>query len=681
MILDENAEKVYTVKAKHFETFCKITGGQVCMNFLYDRQSAPNEVFAPTTCYLLGNGLGGYSSMTGVFSAPRADQGILVAAVTAPNERICLAHRLREILDIGGKRYFLSTQEFADGSPAEDGFLRLSRFSYEYIPEWEYEIAGIRMRRQCAMAYGENTVAVLYTAENTTDTAATFSVSPFFKFAPKETALTAKKMLSLSGNSVTDGTYTLYIHTNASLSSAEPQWQWLSYPEDAKDGRPEKGLCGSCCEMTWTLPPKSSRALELVLSDRSQTKDALSILRDETERLKALAENCGFSHPIARQLALSADAYIANRDSTGGKTILAGYPLFSDWGRDTMIALPGCALSTGRYEEAKSILRTFLACEKDGLVPNLFPEGGNEPMYNTVDAALLLIDCIWQYLLRQEDPAFLRQAWPVMKRIIHFYQTGTHHGIGMDDDGLIFAGQGYDQVTWMDVRINDILPTPRHGKPVEINAYWYNALRIMAALAPQMNEDGSAYTALAEKVKRSFSEKFYMADKGYLKDVISGTAADNQLRCNQIWALSMSFTMLEPCQEQRILQAVTDHLLTDRGLRTLSPEDPQYHPHYGGSQFDRDMAYHQGTVWVFPMGAYWRAYLRLRGNTAEAAGEVRQALDKLFPMLRQGCAGQLPEIYDGDRPYVGKGCFAQAWSVGEMLRIYEEIEKIESSEN
>ena len=651
------------------------------MNLLYDRKNSVSLLREQTTCYLLTNGLGGYSSMTGVFSTPRADQGILVAAVTAPNERISLVHRLQETLDIGGNTCFLSTQEFADGTAPEDGLRRLTQFSFEYIPHWEYEIDGIRVERQCAMAYGSNTAAVLYTAENPTDTTAALSVSPYFKFAPKETALTEEKTFLLSGNSVTDGTYTVYIHTNGTLSATVPQWQCLSYPEDAKDGRPDRGLAGACCAITAQIPPKSSASLEIVFSDHSQKASAAEILQTHMHRLQKLEESSSFAHPIARQLAVSADAYIAHRKSTGGKTILAGYPLFSDWGRDTMIALPGCTLATGRYEDTKSILRTFLAYEKDGLVPNLFPEGGCEPMYNTVDAALLLIDCVWQYLLRQDDREFLQEAWPVMKRIIHCYQNGTHHGIGMDEDGLIFAGQGLDQVTWMDVRINDILPTPRHGKPVEINAYWYNSLRIMAELAPRMNEDDSAYTALAEKVKVSFAEKFYMADKGYLKDVLSGTATDEQLRCNQIWALSMPFTMLEPWQEKRVLQAVTDHLLNECGLRTLSPEDPQYHPYYGGSQFDRDMAYHQGTTWVFPMGAYWRAYLRINGRTPDTACQVKLALDKLLPMLQQGCAGQLPEIYDGDRPYIGKGCFAQAWSVGEMLRVYEDIQRIETSEN
>ena len=247
----------------------------------------------------------------------------------------------------------------------------------------------------------------------------------------------------------------------------------------------------------------------------------------------------------------------------------------------------------------------------------------------------------------------------------------------MDEDGLIYAGQGLDQVTWMDVCVQGILPTPRHGKPVEINAYWYNALRIMDPLSETLNCDKKDFAELAEQVKASFIQKFYMPEKGYLKDVISGTDADDQIRCNQIWALSMPFTMLSAAQEKRVLETVCKHLYTPYGLRTLSPEDPQYHPYYGGEQLKRDMAYHQGTTWVFPMGAYYRAYLKVHGNTPEAVETVKVGLANIKTMMRQGCAGQLPEIYDGDNPAEGKGCFAQAWSVGEILRVYEQIQKIE----
>jgi len=644
------------------------------MDFLYDYQQKKGR---EQECCLLWNGLGGYSSVTGEFGAPRADQGILVAAVKAPNERISLVHRLREQLLSGEKSWWLSTQAFADGTEEEDGWRQQTAFCWERGPRWQYGAGGVKLLRQCAMGWERNTVAVLYRVENPTRETCTLEITPFFKFAPKEAALEAPKLLKMTDNRVCCDGYTLHIQTDGKLECLPESWQVLAYPEDTKDGRPEKGLAGTCCRVMLTVGPGRTESFQLVFSMEQEETSGWELLQEQARRFEKLENAGGFTDPVARTLAVSADAFIARRDSTKAKTILAGYPLFSDWGRDTMIALPGCTLATGRYEDAKSILRTFLQYEKDGLVPNLFPEGGQEPMYNTVDAALLLIDCLWQYWQATEDPEFVREAWPVLERIVAAYQKGTHYAIGMDEDGLIHAGEGLAQVTWMDVCIQGVLPTPRHGKPVEINAYWYNALKIMETLSPLVDADGSGYGALAEKVKRSFREQFYMEDKGYLRDVLSGTDADEQIRCNQIWALAMPFTMLEREQERKVLQTVKNHLLTDCGLRTLSPEDPQYRGFYGGSQFDRDMAYHQGTVWVFPMGAYYRAYLRLYPREVR---QVKEQLQRLVPMLRQGCAGQLPEIYSGDDPYEGKGCFAQAWSVGEMLRVFDILRKMEGKE-
>ena len=500
-------------------------------------------------------------------------------------------------------------------------------------------------------------------------------MDPFLKFAPKETALEEKKTFAHTPGQVVSGNYTMYIRSDMAEESLPLCWQTLSYDEDAKDGRPEIGLTACCCRFTAEVPAGETASFEVVFSTEQTVPSALELIAAQEKRMKALENSVPFTDPVARQLVLAADAYIARRDSTDGLTILAGYPLFSDWGRDTMIALSGCCLSAGRFEDAKSILRTFLAYEKDGLVPNLFPEGEAKPMYNTVDAALLLIDCVWQYVQRTGDYDFVAEAWPVMERIAHYYQKGTHHSIGMDTDGLIFAGGGLDQVTWMDVCVQGILPTPRHGKPVEINAYWYNALRIMDVFAEKLGADRKDYLALAEQVKTSFLSRFYMEDKGYLKDVISGTKADEQLRCNQIWAVSMPFGMLSAEQERNVVDAVCRHLHTPCGLRTLSPEDPEYRGFYGGDMLSRDMAYHQGTTWVFPMGAYYLAYLKVNGYTAAAKADVRTQLDALEAMMRQGCAGQLPEIYDGDFPTEGKGCFGQAWSVGEMLRVFEMLER------
>ena len=634
-------------------------------------QSLPDVV---SRSFLLWNGLGGYCSLTGKFSATRADHGVLVAAVRAPNERITLVHRLRERLLAEGEELVLSSQNFAEEEP-EDGSFWLEDYSLDEIPVWRYRAGAVSMERTCAMAYGENTVAVMYHVSNAMDIPCTLQVIPYLKFAPKETPLEETRGFLMEDNKVTSNGYSLYIHTDGTLSPYT-DWQGLSYPDDQKDGRPEKGLSWSCCGITVTIPAMSKGSLELVFSTEEKTQSAQQILETEKKRLQELETACKLSDPVAKQLAVGADSYIAKRDSTGGKTILAGYPLFADWGRDTMIALPGCCLATGRYADAKSILQTFLAYEKDGLVPNLFPEGGQEPMYNTVDAALLLIDAVWQYYQRTRDLAFLQEAWPVMGRIIAAYRRGTHHNIGMDSDGLIYAGEGYDQVTWMDVRIDNILPTPRHGKPVEINAYWYNALKVMEHLAPFLGSDGTEYASLAKKAKAAFNRKFYIKEKGYLRDVLSGTDADEQIRCNQIWALSMSFTMLSKERERSVLATVEKHLLTPCGLRTLSPEDPQYHGFYGGSQWNRDMAYHQGTTWVFPMGAYYRACLRILGK--KAIPMVKKQLESIKDMLDEGCAGQLPEIYDGDNPREGKGCYAQAWSVGEMLRVYEMLEQMEN---
>ncbi len=647
------------------------------MRFVYGKQDMPTWESCHGFSFLLTNGLGGYASTTAAFSVPRSDQGILVAAVKVPNERICMVHRLSEMLQLDDRDEYLSTQTFADGRAAEDGFRNLTSFTYDYSPCWNYQVGGVRVERKLCMGWEKNTAAVLYTIENLSPQECTLEVTPALKFAPKEEAVQRldQKFTYRSGR-ITSGDRCLYIHTDGKVERRTPRWQLLAYPEDEKDGRTERGLAATCCTVKLAVKPGKIKRFQIVFSMEPEAADGWEMLRCMEQRQKKLEESCGLTHYVARQLARAADAFIARRDSTNGKTILAGYPLFSDWGRDTMIALSGCCLATKRYDDAKSILRTFLAYEKDGLVPNLFPEGGIEPMYNTVDAALLLIDCVYQYVRRTGDQDFLKEAFPTMQRIISSYTKGTHHAIGMDSDGLIHAGQGLDQVTWMDVCVEGILPTPRHGKPVEINAYWYNALRIMGEFDRSLGGTGKTYDVLANKVKRSFVEQFYMKDKGYLKDVLSGTAADEQLRCNQIWAVSMPFTMLSPAQERSVVDTVFRHLYNGCGLRTLSPEDPEYHGTYGGPQLKRDMAYHQGTTWVFPMGAYYLAYLKTRGNTPEAADTVLSQLETMIPMLREGCAGQLPEIYDGYHPSASKGCFAQAWSVGEILRVYEAIENI-----
>ena len=644
------------------------------MRFIYGRQDAPDRVRAQENCYLLTNGLGGYSTLSGVFSMTRADQGLLVSARTAPNDRVTLLARMQEVLTCGEHHACLSTQDFADDTPAENGWMHFSSLVVEDTPRWAYDVRGVRVTREVAMAFEQNAVALRYTIENRTGADALLTLRPMLLGFEKGHAPEKKWPVSFADGVFTMGDMALHLTASEPVEDETPRYWMQAYMHDAPDGRPEKGLVASCACIRVTAKAGQSAVVTLVASDKSCALSAEEIIAAQKARMAALRAQSGLKDAVALQLVNAADAYIAQRESTSGKTILAGYPFFGDWGRDTMIALTGCCLSTGRYDDARSILRTFLAYEQDGLVPNLFPEGTAEPMYNTVDAALLMVNIIWLYVEKTGDLAFAREAWPVMQRVIHHYRAGTKHGIHMDVDGLICAGEGLDQVTWMDVRVGEILPTPRHGKPVEINAYWYSALRIMDALAVRLGLDQADYAQLAEKVKTSFAQ-FWMEDKRCLRDVISGTSADEQIRCNQIWAVTQPFTMLSPEQERAVVDAVYSHLYTPCGLRTLSPADEQYHGIYAGVQKERDMAYHQGTTWVFPLGAYYLAYLKVHGYTEAAKASVREALLPMEAALREGCTGQLPEIYNGDAPAFSRGCFAQAWSVGEMLRVYEALEK------
>lgn len=650
------------------------------MRFIYGKQDFKTLDRAQENCWLLTNGLGGFSSCTMAGSAARNDHALLMACLQAPNHRYNLVHRISEYLEMGEAKKksgcWISSQEFTGGDREEDGFKYISSFAFRFYPQWLYELRGIRIRKRIGMKHGSNTVALCYDIDNRSREECRFRAVPWMQFVQKGADLGRDRQFTFSRDSVESDGIRLYYQTNGDVKETETVYRELYYAYDACDGRREHGLAAANHRIGIKAAPGQRVRLEIVYSTEPVRETAEEILTGMAARQKELEEQAGFSSRAARTLSRSADQFVAWRESTGGKTILAGYPFFEDWGRDTMIALEGCCLSTGQYETARSILETFMASQKKGLMPNLFPEGGNAPAYNTVDAALLFINSVYQYYRRTKDRDFVRKAYPCMEETVRWYRQGTDFGIRMDGDGLLSAGQDLDQVTWMDVRVGEILPTPRHGKPVEINAYWYNALRVLDELAPLADREGSAYRELAEKVRCSFGEKFWLKEKHCLKDVLSDTAADTQIRCNQIWAVSLPFTMLSPKREQQVVDTVFEKLYTPYGLRTLSMDDEEFKEFYGGSQMDRDMAYHQGTVWVFPLGAYYLAYLKVNGYSREASETVREQMEVLESALREGCIGQLPEIYDGGNPSSSKGCFAQAWSVGEILRVYETLEKM-----
>lgn len=643
------------------------------MKWIYGKQELKNLERGQENCYLLTNGLGGFSSMTMTGSVARNDHALLMACVQAPNHRYNMVHRLKESLCLGEEEIVLSSQEFADGYK-EEGCPYLSSFVFDDMPIWRFLVQGVEIRKEIAMKQGENTVAVRYSIRNRSRKPAELKIVPFYQFTAKGSEPELQQEFQYTESAVISNGMTLYFRTNGILSDTEEIRENYFYSYDACDGRRETGLAKSGHMITKSVQPGEEKILKLVYSMENADQDADAIILEMQTYRKALEAKAGLHREMAKELVKSASQFISRRESTEGSTILAGYPFFEDWGRDTMIALPGVCISTGQYETAKEILRTFAVHERRGLMPNLFPEGGNEPLYNTVDAALLFINCVYLYYQAAGDRVFVQEMYPVMERIIKAYREGTDYGIHMDEDGLIQSGEGLWQVTWMDVRVGDILPTPRHGKPVEINAYWYNALCIMDELA-EAEEKKPAYTQLKEKVKASFVDKFWMNDRKCLKDLVSGTKADTQIRCNQIWAVSLPFTMLDPEKEQQVVETVFEKLYTPYGLRTLEQEDPEFHGLYQGKMEDRDMAYHQGTVWTFPLGAYYLAYLKVNQYSPEAKEIVREQLEVMEAAMREGCIGQLPEIYDGENPTRSKGCFAQAWSVGEILRVYEVLEK------
>jgi predicted glycogen debranching enzyme len=371
---------------------------------------------------------------------------------------------------------------------------------------------------------------------------------------------------------------------------------------------------------------------------------------------------------LAETLTRAADQFLVSRGN--GKTLIAGYHWFSDWGRDTMIALPGLLLTTGKYEIAKSVLAEFVKHVDRGMLPNRFPDAGENPEYNTVDATLWLFEAVRALLDHVDEFTFVReQLYDVLKDIINWHLKGTRYNIHVDSDGLLFSGEPGVQLTWMDAKVGNQVITPRYGKPVEIQALWYNALRVMEGLAEEF-EDYSSQTSfeqMAGQALRSFNEKFWNENASCLFDVVNGEVRDSSIRPNQIIAVSLKHSMLPRDRAERLLRTVDRHLLTPRGLRTLSPSDAQYCGRYEGDGVSRDSAYHQGTVWPWLMGPYFSGYARVFGPKAvKEFGS--QWLSGFEEHLTETCLGQISEIFDGDAPHAPKGCAAQAWSVSEILR-------------
>lgn len=647
------------------------------MKFLYGKKDWKTLNRGQENCYLLTNGLGGYSSLTTIGSNTRNDHALFMGCVVAPNYRYHFITRMDEEVLISGDKVSLSSQEYVNHAKNQMGFVYLNQLEFEHYPIWTYQIDGIEIKKSIIMSYGENTVGIRYLINNNMKSDAKLKLTPQLQFKPKGETLSIDQCFDITDSTIISNGMSLYYKTNGVVTEFATEYtKDLYYGYDARDGREAIGVTASNHRIEISVPAYEEQILDVLYSTNTITISIDEIINQETKRQIDLITQAGIKDEIGKQLVKSADQYIVDRASTGGKTLMAGYPFFADWGRDTMISMVGCCISTKRFEDAKGIFRTFMKYCKKGLMPNMFPEGGNDPLYNTVDASLLFIGAVYEYYLESEDLTFVREAYPIMEDIIKWYKQGTNYHIKMDVDGLIMAGGGLDQVTWMDVRFGDILPTPRHGKPVEINGYWYNDLKILGVFARLLGQEDEVYENLAKLVSQSFSDQFWNEAEDCLKDLVSGESVDNQVRCNQIWAVSQPFSLLDKEKEIKVVNKVYETLYTPYGLRSLSKYDKDFKDVYGGTHFNRDMAYHQGTVWTFPLGAYYLAYLKVNDYSKKAIDKVKEQLLALDPIMREGCIGQIAEIYDGANPTISQGCFAQAWSVSELLRVYAKLEKL-----
>ena len=458
----------------------------------------------------------------------------------------------------------------------------------------------------------------------------------------------------------------------AQPASVELQSDWyrrFTYPVEQERGEDCEEDLFTPFELTFKLH-KGETVHIVVTLDAQPRGDAETLLAGERQRRKAFERELD---PTRRSLLIAADAFIAQRDP-GGATVLAGFPSETDWGRDALVALPGLTLTTGNFAAAKQILHNFSARRERGLIPNVFPEGGEKPEYNSVDAALWFLVATWQFWKASSDDAGTRELLPALRDVVRSYRDGTRFDIFTDRDGLLSAGKPGTQLTWMDIKVAGYVPTPRHGKAVEVNALWLNALRMLSELEEKLAGDIPAagiLRELADQVAGTYVKTFWNAGAGHLYDVVQGDFRDPTIRPNQIFAVSLPHSPLDQSQQQAVLECVTKHLLTPYGLRTLARSHEKYCPRYTGSRWHRDCASHQGSVWPWLIGPYCDAYVRVHGTGKVQRKVIAGLVQGLLAHLEEGGLGSVSEILDGDPPHRPVGCFAQAWSVGELLRIYD----------
>lgn len=635
--------------------------------------------------WLVTNGLGGFACGTLIGANTRRYHGLLTAALKPPTRRFLLVAKIDERIISGGTYYNLGTNHTA-GGVTDEGYTHLQRVVVDPFPEFTYACAQLLVRKMVFMPHGRNATVIMYHVFNGGPNARLVLV-PMVNYRDYHGNTYRGEMefnqepvslgVMVSGR---EGLPPIVIRSGEGEYLASGDWFYgMHYPMEAQRGlNPwEDHFMPGRFEVE--IPAGKETAFAVVVSaGEGPAPEAAEVLLDEEKaRLRELQEQAAIGDAMAGLLVRAADSFLVKRAETGITSIVAGYPWFTDWGRDTMIALPGLTLVTRRYEKAREILTFFGEYVLEGLLPNLFPDDGGEPLYNTVDAALWYVQAVYKYVAYTGDGAFfVETALPVLNNIIGHYVKGTRFGIRMDDDGLIEAGSPGFQLTWMDAKVDELVVTPRYGKAVEINALWYNAVCILEDLCKRFGRDFS-FTGLRERIHGGFSA--FLHPEGYLYDVLGAEGRDASVRPNQIFAVSLPYSPLSREHALAVVNRVGNELYTTYGLRSLSPRDHAYKGRYSGDMKSRDEAYHQGTVWSWLIGPFATAYRRVNGYSAESRERVRAMLLPFADHLADHGVGYISEIFDGDKPHWPKGCFAQAWGVAEVLRAY--VEEVLTGDN
>ncbi|MCU1386421.1 MAG: malQ4 [Acidobacteria bacterium] len=654
--------------------------------------------------WLVTNGLGGYASGTVPGVITRRYHGLLIAALPAPLGRIVmLSHVAEQITLADGRCIEIGGRERSGDAPDAHGTGYLTEFRLESgLPVWRYDVEGLVIEKRLFLPHMQNTVHLSYELLSGADAVA-LSLRPSVNFRAQELPVSdplggaygfrpvaGHFELSLQGSPVPPLRFKLTAK-DAAFTVKPTRIDNVLYPLEESRGYHARGDLWSPGYFELSLNAREPATL----AASTESVETMSVMpprallaaeRDRRRRLLAIAGPN--AQGVAAELVLAADQFIiapAGRTEESARahafgdevrTVIAGYHWFTDWGRDTMISLEGLTLTTGRHVEAGYILRTFAHYVRDGLIPNMFPEGEREGLYHTADATLWFFHAVDRYVEASGDRLTLALLYPTLKDIVDHHVRGTRFGIHVDPrDGLLIQGAEDVQLTWMDAKVDGWVVTPRRGKAVEINALWFNALRLMQRWAPDHGGDASAYAARADQAERSFNERFWFADGGYLYDVVDAEGGGNDPKCrpNQVFAIALPHPILARERWMPVMRVVRERLVTPVGLRSLAPGDRDYKAQYFGDLRTRDAAYHQGTVWGWLVGPFIDAWLKVYPEDADGA---RRALEGFVPHLDEACIGSISEVFDAEAPFTPRGCIAQAWSVAELLRTWVKLDMV-----